>query len=92
MIELNPLDVLKSRQLDVMPPHFSKTKVGGANSDRIDQNIVDWIKSKLTGRYCVLNYPSVNDENKFHTSTFVGFEQQKELTYFMLACPYLRRN
>jgi hypothetical protein len=90
MIELNPLDVLNSRQLKTMPPHFSKTKIG--NSERTDQNIVDWIKSKLTGRYCVVSYPSVNDENRFHTSTFVGFEEQKELTYFMLACPYLRRN
>jgi len=90
MLELNPLDVLNSRQLKTMPPHFSKTKIG--NSDRTDQNVINWINARLTGRYCVVSYPSVNDENRFHTSTFVGFEEQKELTYFMLACPYLRRN
>jgi hypothetical protein len=73
-----------------MPPHFCKTKVG--TGERMDAQIINWIKSKLTGRFCILSYPSVSTDDKFQTSTFVGFEEQKELTFFMLACPYLRRN
>jgi hypothetical protein len=34
----------------------------------------------------------VDQSGKMATSTFLGFEDQKELTYFILACPYLRRN
>lgn len=90
MLELNPLDVLNSRQLKTMPPHFSKTKIG--NSDTVDSRISNWIRSKLAGRFCLVTYPSITGDDKFQTATFVGFEEQKELTFFMLACPYLRRN
>ena len=90
MLELNPLDVLNSRHLETMPPHFCKTKI--ANGERQDRNIMNWIKSKLSGRFCIVTYPSVTKDDKFQTATFVGFEEQKELTFFMLACPYLRRN
>ena len=73
-----------------MPPHFCKTKIAGA--DRNYRDVTNWIRSKLAGRYCVLTYPTVTSNDKFQTATFVGFEEQKELTFFMLACPYLRRN
>jgi len=90
MLELNPLDVLNIRQLDTMPPHFCKTKISSA--DRTYRDVTNWIRSKLAGRYCVVTYPAVGNNDKFQTSTFVGFEEEKELTFFMLACPYLRRN
>ena len=73
-----------------MPTHFCKTKI--ASVDRNYRDVTNWIRSKLAGRYCVLTYPTVTSNDKFQTATFVGFEEQKELTFFMLACPYLRRN
>jgi hypothetical protein len=36
--------------------------------------------------------PHVDQEGKLKSATFVAFEDHKELTYFMLACPHLRRN
>jgi hypothetical protein len=63
-----------------------------SDSERFDYNIVNWIKSRLKGRYYVTHAPALGDDDKVKISTFVGFEEQKELTYFMLACPYLRRN
>ena len=90
MIDLNPLDVLKIRELNSVPPHFSKVRI--SSNENYDFKILDWIKSKLNGRYCITTYPSIDASNKFKTATFAGFEEQKELTYFMLACPYLRRN
>jgi len=90
MIDLNPLDVLKIRETKTLPPHFSKVRI--SDNESFDFKILDWIKSKLNGRYCVTNYPSIDSRNRFKTATFVGFEEQKELTYFVLACPYLRRN
>jgi len=88
MLELNPLEVLNVRQVKSMPKHFAKIEVGRD----YDFKIVDWIRSKLTGRYSIAKLPSVNSNNNFKTTNFVGFENEKELTYFMLACPYLRRN
>lgn len=89
MIELNPLDVLRSRELKAMPPHFAKAQV--SETERFDRRLYDLVKSNTSGRYCINVYPTAK-EKTFKSVTFVGFEEEKELTYFMLACPYLRRN
>lgn len=90
MFDLNPLDVLKQRELHTLPPHFSKIKI--SESDSWDGNIEKWIKAKLKGRFCVVKSPSLEQDGRLKTITYVGFEDHKELTFFMLACPYLRRN
>ena len=54
--------------------------------------IQEWIKNKLKGRYAIARAPSLDNDGNLKTVTFVAFEDQKELTYFMLACPHLRRN
>lgn len=90
MIDLNPLEILREREVKTLPPHFSKVKI--SNNDRYDKNILNWIRTKLSGRYCIVSYPAVDSDDKFKASTYVGLEEQKELTYFMLACQYLRRN
>lgn len=88
MLDLNPIDVLKKRQVKFLPVHFSKIKL-----DRfmLDYNIEKWIKSKLKGRYFLGNVSDVDKSNKLKVFTIIGFEDQKELTYFMLACPFYRR-
>jgi hypothetical protein len=88
MFDLNPLDVLEQRELKTLPPHFSKVAV----PFQLDNKIENWIKYKLKGRYCVLKTPSVDTQGNLKSIMVAGFEDQKELTYFMLACPHLRRN
>jgi hypothetical protein len=90
MIDLNPLEVLQERKIDVLPPHFAKHKL--FNSRREIQTISEWVRDKLNGRYCIANYPNLDSSDKLASATYIGFEDQKELTYFMLACPHLRRN
>ena len=89
MFELNPIDVLRKREIGFMPPHFSKIKL--SDDDSLFDEKSDWIKNKLKGRYYINHAPSI-DNNKLKTTTFIGFEDPKELTYFMLACPFLRRS
>ena len=89
MFDLNPIDVLKQRKLKTLPPHFSKIKI---TDYEIFEGVEDWVKIKLKGRYCVVKYPSIDQSGNLKSTTFLGFENQKELTYFMLACPHLRRN
>jgi hypothetical protein len=89
MFDLNPIDVLKQREVKVMPPHFSKIKISDA--DFWEGEFSSWIQNKLKGRYCIVKIPSIDKDEKLRTATFVAFEEQKELTYFMLACPHLRR-
>ena len=90
MFDLNPIDVLKQRKVKTLPPHFSKVTV--SDIELFEGDIQSWIENKLTGRYCVLRSPSIDKDGKLKSATFVAFEEQKELTYFMLACPHLRRN
>jgi len=89
MISLNPLNVLKKRKVNHMPVHFSKMKIN--DSDLFDENLEGWIVAKLSGRYSLVHLPSIDESNTLKVSAFVGFENHKELTYFALACPYIRR-
>ena len=89
MIELNPLDVLGLRKMERIPPHFFKTEL--REGEIFNHELEDWIKLRLKGRYSLRQIPSVDKDGKLKTPTYVGFEEEKELTYFMLACPNLRR-
>lgn len=89
MFDLNPIDVLKQRKLKTVPPHFSKIQI---SDTEIFEGIEDWIKIKLKGRYCLTRMPNLDETGALRSTYFIGFEDQKELTYFMLACSKLRRN
>lgn len=88
MLDLNPIDVLKKREVKFLPVHFSKIKLDRLN---FDPNIQKWIKSRLKGRYFLGNTSEIGSDNKLKVFTSIAFEDQKELTYFMLACPFYRR-
>ena len=88
MLEFNPLNILDERKLDRIPPHFSKTHV---NDLELSSNIENWIIGRCKGRFAFGKDASTDDSNRSRTKVFVGFEDEKELTFFMLACPYLRR-
>lgn len=87
--DINPLEVLNKRVLDFLPKHFVRTCIGEVDA----REIKTWIRSNLKGRYCVVSYPTINENTgRLRHAKFVGFEDPKELTYFMLACPYKRRD
>lgn len=90
MFNINPIDVLKQREVKTLPPHFVKVQISA--NDVYDTSLKDWITVKLKGRYCIVKYPAITSEGHLRSITFAAFEDQKELTYFMLACPHLRRN
>ncbi len=85
MLDISPLSILKRRKLNWAPESFHLFDLG-SKEFLWDNLISDWIEYKLKGRYCLVHL-----EGSTGTNAFVGFEDQKELTYFMLACPYTRR-
>jgi hypothetical protein len=91
MFDLNPLEVLNKRSLSHIPPHFAKFKIDDSGYLQ-SSSLENWVKIKLKGRYAIARQPSLDKDGHLKTATFVAFEDQKELTYFMLACPHLRRN
>lgn len=90
MFDINPLDVLDSRRVKYSCPHFSMASLSYSNI--YNESITEWIQTKLKGRFFFERTPTVSQDGKFVSALTVGFEDPKELTYFMLACPHLRRN
>lgn len=83
-ISLNNLNILDKRKVSFIPYHFKKIDIEQnffLNNDEIEK----WIEKNLEGRYYI-----VLDDWKSHTIS-IAFENAKELTYFLLACPFLRR-
>jgi hypothetical protein len=89
MIDLNPLSVLKQRKMKFIPPHFVKTKI--SESFVWDNSVENWVTTKLKGRYCITKFPMIDENGKLKSASILALEDQKEMTYFMLACPYTRR-
>jgi hypothetical protein len=87
MYNLNPLDVLKAREVKTLPPHFVKCKLSDVLF--IEDDIKSWVRNKLSGRFCIVRTPIISDSGQLRSSTVIGFETKKELTYFMLACPFI---
>lgn len=87
----NPLDVLDLRRVTFCPPHFSTTEM--PRRYNMEGAICDWIEQNLKGRYFLGQNVTLNkNNNNIETITTVGFENAKEMSYFMLACPFLKYN
>ena len=88
MKKLNPLNVLDIRKVEFCPPYFETVTLN------IRYNILDalkeWIQHHCTGRYYVGQTVSLNETDSIAIVIKVGFEEKKELSYFMLACPHLK--
>jgi len=84
--EINPLDVLDSRQLKFIPDHFETVSV----SKKTDIKILNlWILFNLNSRYAITQTWTLDNERKIVNSLMIGFEDPKEATIFILSCPYL---
>jgi hypothetical protein len=87
----NYLDLLNIRQLGWLPIHFHKTNISMSEYLNID-DLEYWIRDKLNGRFYLGKSPAITADDHLKSTVVLAFEEQKELTYFMLACPFLRRN
>lgn len=91
MFNLLPLDILNQRKLSRIPKHFSKIKISENNFFADVDSISSWIKNRCKGRYSICQIPTADSDGKIKSQVFAGFEEEKELTYFMLGCPHFRR-
>lgn len=82
--EPNPLNVYKIRTLKVPPPHFEYCTM--PMSYNLTEAMSNWVTDNLKGRYYI---GSTIDQN-YKNTLKIGFEEPKELSYFMLACPLLK--
>lgn len=90
MTELNPLDILEERKLDFLPLHMTPVPV--VSSLLVyNKQIKQWVDLNLKGRYFIGSVLRL-DNNVLKSQDVIAFEDPKESTMFLLACPYLAKS
>lgn len=84
--KVNPLNVLGLRRVQFPAHHFHYTMIEKYNPSLV-RSLSDWILTNMNSRYYVGQGIALIN-NQFSYITKVGFEQDKELSYFKLACPF----
>jgi hypothetical protein len=85
--ELNALDYYGMRRMLVCPPHFEVTST--QTMYNLEDSITRWIKDNLRGRFYVGKSVEIRN-GSVEPIIKIGFEEPKEASYFMLACPHLK--
>jgi len=81
----NPLNFFNVRKTHFCPKHFEVITVD--QTYNMEPSITRWISENLKKRYFIAKDNSYTHKSN---SLKVGFEDPKEASYFMLACPHLK--
>jgi hypothetical protein len=84
----NSLNLLGIRKLEVPPVFFTYCHLTLAYN--LILAIEEWIQDHCKGRYYIGQANSVSEDGSVNSAVQVGFEESKEMSYFMLACPHLK--
>jgi hypothetical protein len=85
--KVNPLNALDLRKVSFPAHHFYYTQLPKYTPALVRQ-VDAWIYNNLNSRYYIGQGLDLLD-NVFVFTTKIGFESEKELSFFRLACPYL---
>lgn len=85
----NPLDYYNLRRVEFACPHFKYTTIDKYNPTLV-KNIDTWIRHNLNNRYYVGQSIDLDNTNTIVYVTRIGFESEKELSFFTIACPHLQ--
>jgi len=86
----NPLDYFNLRRVEFACPHFKYTSLDKFNPSQA-KSIDGWIRKNLNNRYYVGQSIALDNTNTIVYITRIGFEIEKELSFFTIACPYLQQ-
>ena len=86
--KVNPLRVFDVRRVEFCPPYFETTVFPLRYN--VKEAISEWIEDNLSGRYYVGK--TVTGHKTINSNVKIGFENNSELSYFLLACPHLKYN
>ena len=85
----NPLDYFDLRRVEFACPHFKYTSID-KYSPTLVKSVDLWIKKNLNSRYYVGQGIVLDNTNTIVYNTRIGFESEKELSFFTIACPLLQ--
>lgn len=88
----NALDFFDVRETKSAPKHFEFCNL--TPKYNMEDSIRKWIKTNLKGRFYIGKTIVLSDklDVTYNRCIRIGFEQHRELSYFMLACPHLKYN
>lgn len=84
----NPLNLLDLRRVRFPARHFHYTTLTRFNPNK-NISVDYWIYHNLNGRYYIGQSIILDNTNTLSYVTKIGFEEEKELSFFLLACPEL---
>ena len=79
----NPLNLLGIRRVHFPARHFHYTILTRFNPNRT-MSIEDWILQNLNGRFYIGQTLSLDSNKTYTYETKIGFEEEKELSFFLL--------
>lgn len=85
--KINVLNALNLRKVNFPAEHFVYVTIN-KNSLHSLKNIEEWIYHNLNGRYYVGSTINLVNNSIVYASK-IGFENEKEISFFKIACPYL---
>jgi hypothetical protein len=85
----NALNYFGLRRVEFACPHFKYTTLEKYNPTLI-KSIDSWIRKNLNNRYYVGQGITLDNTNTIVYVTRIGFESEKELSFFTIACPLLQ--
>jgi hypothetical protein len=85
----NPLNYFDLRRVEFAAPHFKYTSIDKYNPGLL-KNLDQWIKHNLNSRYYIGQGLALDNTNSIIYTIKIGFEAEKELSFFTIACPYLQ--
>jgi hypothetical protein len=86
----NPLNYFGLRRVDFAAPHFKYTIVE-RYTPTMHRQLDTWIKQNLNNRYYIGQSLGLDSTNTIVYNTRIGFESEKELSFFTIACPHLQQ-
>jgi len=85
----NALNYFNLRRVEFACPHFKYTSIERYNPSLI-KSINSWIQKNLNNRYYIGQGITLDNTNTIVYVTRIGFESEKELSFFTIACPLLQ--
>lgn len=85
----NPLNYFDLRKVGFACPHFKYTTIE-KYSPMLSKQLDGWIKKNLNNRYFIGQGITLDNTNTIIYTTRIGFESEKELSFFTIACPYFQ--
>lgn len=86
----NPLNFFGMRRVGFAAPHFNYL-ILQQYSPALVKNLDHWIRINLNNRYYLGQDIGLDQNNTIIYTTRIGFESEKDLSFFTIACSILQQ-